>query len=179
LDRINRNTTEDIHRLQESTARKLDAYNDRLHDPFYQLVVTDAKLSENSDSYVLTATIPPHEQEQISINIRGNQLVLSGNRRSKEKIEDAPGRELSTSSFQTFSETFPLDMPVDSRALSRRFDGDQLTVTIPKRLNYKPAPMHEIKKAEPIRAERPKFPDNLTAADIGTKPERDEPLTLS
>ena len=79
---------------------------------------------ESDDAYVLTATIPSHEQHSVQVSVRGDRLVVSGARRSDEKEDLGPGRSVTTSSYQNYSESFPLTMPVEARMLRREFDGD-------------------------------------------------------
>jgi HSP20 family molecular chaperone IbpA len=161
LDRLNSRASQKIRDIREDTAQKLDAYSDRQDDPFYKLVNLDADVRETPDAFILTARVPEHEQRNITVSVRGGrQLVVSGFRRNEEKLEPEPGHTQSTSSYQSFSESFPLSWPVNGRGLSREFDGDELIVTLPKQPTYAaPAPFKA--KAERFRAERPHFPPDL------------------
>ncbi len=156
---LNWRANQEIETLKRETAMKLDAYSTQKQDPFYRLVNVDGRLTENDEQFVFTAKIPKHEQDRININIRGSELVISGKRRSEEAIEVEPGRTQRTSSYQSFSETFPLGWPVNPKNMTREWDGDTLVVRIPKRATYE-APRT---KPTPERAtlQRPKFPKNL------------------
>lgn len=166
------------HKLKEvrmDTSRKLAAYENRQRDPFYQILDVGAELSDEGDSFVLTARIPPHEQRNISVAVRGDQLVLSGYRRSQEKVDIEPGRSQSTSAYQAFTETFPLPGPVDAKQLRREFDGDMLLIYIPKKqgfqANSKP---FQAKTPERARVERPRFPDNIVVSEAPKDPDTGE-----
>jgi len=161
----------ELARLDSS--EKLSAYTSRQTDPFYKLVNINATLSEHDDEFVLEATIPSHEQDNISINIRNNQIVVSGRRRNEEKSQLAPGRELATQSFQSFSETIPLPWPVDAKMLSRGFEGDTLVVRVPKKLTYTAEPYKAKQKPSRARLERPKFPENIPIAENKEEPATD------
>ncbi len=152
---------ETLKDLRLSTSNKLAAYEARQKDPFYKLVDLNADIDETGDAFILTASIPEHEREHLSVAVRGNQIVLSGRRRNEEKLDLAPDHTLSTASYQSYSESFPLALPVEDKLISKRFDGDQLVVYIPKKgrdLSY-----HSPQKAKPerLRAVRPDFPKNL------------------
>lgn len=155
-----------IRQVRAETAHKLAAYRSRQSDPFYQVVELDADLRESADRYVLRATIPPHEQKHISVSLKGENIVVSGFRRNEEKQELEPGKTRATASFQSFHESFPLDNPVEAKQLTRRFEGDQLIIEVPKKREYQLAKPYQGKPTpERARLEKPKFPDNLPYTD--------------
>jgi HSP20 family molecular chaperone IbpA len=163
LHRIQSEAARELEGMRADFASRLDAYSTRAKDPFYRLVELGGALSETNDAFVFRASVPSHEQDGISVSLRGNTLVIQGKRRSSEKIESAPGREVSTASYQTYMETHPLTHPVEARALTKSFSGDELTVVIPKKakdLDYRAYQ----RKPKEIAAERPKFPDQLPLA---------------
>lgn len=192
---INWRASREVEDLKRDTALKLDAYSSQKTDPFYRMVNINAALRETDDNFVLTAQIPPHERDKININVRGNELVISGKRKSEETLEASPGHTLRTNAYQSFSESFPLGWPVDPKFMTREWAGDELTVRIPKRSTYEaPRPKKEVERAV---LERPNFPKNLpteerlavmnstaaeeqAAKDAGTPPSRRKPgKTLS
>jgi len=162
LERINAHASRKIEDIRSDTAAKLDGYQTRQRDPFYKLQEIDADISESRDAFVITARVPKHEQKNVTVSIKGgNQLVVSGYRRSEEKLEREPGHVQSTSSYQTFSESVPLTWPVDGRALTREFKGDEIIVTIPKKPFYTANAPHKAPKITRARVERPQFADNI------------------
>lgn len=173
LDDIQDRASRAIRELRQDTSHKLAAYADRQEDPFYKLLDLQASVSDEGDYYELTARIPEHEQAHVSVSIKGGQIVLSGYRRNEEKLEVGPGHSRGTNSFQSFLETFPLAWPVDAKKLSREFEGERLTVRVPKKsdLAYR-SPTAAAKPAR-ARVERPKFPENLPLAKTETAPGSD------
>lgn len=149
----------EIEAIRENSAHRLDAYASRQRDPFYKLVSIGGKIQEYENQFVFKAQIPEHEQARVSVAIRGNQLVVSGQRRNEESLQLEPGRTQRTSSFQSYSESFPLDWPVNPANMTREFDGDTLIVRIPKKTTYEPPTQK--RTADRTEASRPNFPKNL------------------
>ncbi len=171
---VNWRASREVEALKRETAQKLDAYSTQKSDPFYRMVNVSAKIRETPEQFILTAQVPTHEQDKININVRGNELVISGKRKSEEKLDAGPGHTLRTNAYQSFSETFPLGWPVDPKFMTREWDGEELTVRIPKRSTYEaPRPKPEVTKAS---LERPSFPKNLPTEKqlIAANSEKDE-----
>lgn len=160
LNSLQSESSRQLKQARLDTSRKLAAYTERQEDPFYQMMDTKAEFRDEGDRYTLTAQIPQHEQDHVSVAIRGNQLVISGYRRNEEKVELEPGRTRGTNAFQSFTESFPFAQAVESGLMTREFDGNTLTVTVPKK-NLSTA--YQPYKAKPARAhvDRPNFPANL------------------
>jgi HSP20 family molecular chaperone IbpA len=179
LSELNQTASEQLRRSRMDTAQKLAAYEERQEDPFYKLLDLNAQLHDIGDSYVLTARIPPHEQQKVNVSLKGNnQLVISGYRRNEEKLEVGPGRMKGTASHQSYSETFPLSWPVEGRKLEKYFEGDELIVKLPKKTENSVHSVYESdKKAKPERArvQRPTFPENLPNTTANPAPEAGDP----
>jgi HSP20 family molecular chaperone IbpA len=178
LGRIQSKAANELASLQQSNSEKLESYATRSGDPFYRLKQSGAQVTESGEAYVVRTTVPRHEQSGFNVSVRDDQIVITGNRRNKESLELAPGRTQSTSSFQSFTETFPIRFPVDARQATRSVEGDEITYTFPKKGYYdksagiggrKPAP-------ERVVQNKPNFPDNLSVpefrpgSDAGRKP---------
>jgi HSP20 family molecular chaperone IbpA len=163
LRRIDSDAADKLESLRSSNTERLDAYRDTRRDPFYRSIELRASLSEAKDGYVLTARIPKHEQKNISINVRGNQIVLTGKRQSTERIDGKPGETLETSNYQSFSKTFPITWPVEPTYLTKEFVGDTLIVSIPKKEFWEANPILRERKIKPdqAKANRPNFPSDL------------------
>jgi HSP20 family molecular chaperone IbpA len=178
MARLNNATYSELQKTRLDHARKLAAYDQRADDPFYQLLDLQADFEDEGDKYVLTARIPEHEQKNISVAVRGNQIVLSGTRRNEEKVELSPGHLRGTNSYQSFMESFPLAQPVDVYRVTHEFKGDRVMVTIPKK-----AMASEYKPHRPtphrIAVQKPNFPPNLphVGDDDATKVAQTEPAS--
>lgn len=88
-------------------------------------------ISEDKDSYILTAELPGVSKENIKIEVKDNQLTLSG---KKEKcIDGGNGNyQYTESSCGSFSRSFQLPKNVTSDSISAKHDNGVLTLIIPK-----------------------------------------------
>ncbi len=169
LNRLNEDASRKLGDLREDATRKLATYETRQEDPFYQLVDLDAELTEIDDAFILTARVPEHEQSSVKATVQGNQIVLTGTRRAEDREELGEGRQRSTSSFQSFRETFAVDWPVSHASILRETDGELLTFIFPKRAGMidpetgqkKSLQNPRLADLSPRRAPRPDFPENL------------------
>ncbi len=164
LNRLWDRASGEIRRTRESTAARLAAYSDRQADPFYKQMNLDTKLSENADEYILTARIPEHEREHVVVSVKGNNLVISGSRRNEEHLDHPDGSGQNTSSFQSYSESHPISWPVESKLITKTYSGDTLEVRVPKKDANHIVPQYQAPKPERVRAERPRYPDNIPYA---------------
>lgn len=150
----------ELAKLREEHSQKLAIYDSRGEDPFYKMVKLGGELQETDTHFVWQAQVPAHEQKDISVSIKGGDLVIEGQRRNEERVEVEPGHFISTHSFQKYSEAIALPQPVNKEHLYREFQGDTLMISIPKWRNR-----HEIatedKDYVPIEARRPQFPGDL------------------
>jgi HSP20 family molecular chaperone IbpA len=160
---VNWRAAREVEAVKRDTSLKLAGYSSQKNDPFYRMVNLNARLTENDQQFILTAKIPEHERDRVNINLRGNDVVISGKRKSDEILEIEPGHTQRTSAYQTYSETFPLNWPVNPKNMTREWDGDSLIVRIPKKTTYE-APRQK-KEVARSTLERPAFPANLPTAE--------------
>lgn len=162
LANLNNKASAQLEHLQDKYSTKLAAYSDRAHDPFYKMADVAARVREDGDNYYLIAKIPPHEQDHVTLTIKGsNTLVLNGRRTMQDRKQNEDGGFISTSSHQSFTQSFPLDMPVEERAVMKEVNGDEVVFTVAK-MGRPASPIyqanHSIDKAKGMA---PNFPTNL------------------
>lgn len=160
LTQLNNRANDQLMSLRDGHSRKLAAYDSRQSDPFYQLVDLNPVVHENDDVYMIQARIPEHEQKHVSISVRDNHVVLAGQRRSDEKLDAGFGRIKSTSSFQSYHEVIPISTPVNEKAVEKQFEGDMLTIILPKKGGSYIRPAYK-RPVEPVTAQKPNFPKDL------------------
>ncbi len=160
MARLTNETYAQLQKARLDSSRKLSAYGERQSDPFYKLMDLQAEFEDQGDKYVLTARVPEHEQRNVTVAIRGNQVVLSGTRKNEERVELEPGHEKGTSSYQSFMESFAFTHPVENSMLTHEFKGDRVIVTVPKKLLASEYHPHKMKPAR-TQVQKPDFPANL------------------
>jgi HSP20 family molecular chaperone IbpA len=169
MGNIFRNTREKLSEIRQDSADRLAGYARRQDDPFYQLRDLEGRFHETPEAYIVELDLPSHEQQNVSVAVRGKQLVISGFRRNEEKQEVAPGHAKATSSYQSYSETFPLRYPVQARQISREAEEGRVRFTVPKLTEYTPYELYssdgkkkqEKPKPEAAKLEKPQFPSNI------------------
>lgn len=154
-----------LDQLQKQNQVKLAHYAQKQVDPFYQAKDLGAQLRDRGEFYEVELTVPKHEQENISCSIKGNSILVSGNRRNEEKRDLGAGHTLGTSTFQSFHETFPLRAPVENEKLKKEFRGEKVLITVPKkdlRLEHEvDSKMNQVAPPPKVRVELPYVLENL------------------
>lgn len=125
--------------LEEITDQKLETMNSAgkylkaKDDPFYQMQKLDGRLKETATDYILEAPVPEYEKDQVKVFVRNGRLVLQGQRRFEDKVENKDeGHKISTNSYQTFREEVKLDRPVAEKLIESTWSDGHLKVRIPK-----------------------------------------------
>jgi len=93
-------------------------------------------VEEGKDAFLLRAELPGVAKESLSIELKDNRLVLTGNKSSVMK--DSGGCCHVESSHGEFSRVFELPRNVKSDALEAEYKDGLLTLRIPKAEEAKP-----------------------------------------
>jgi HSP20 family protein len=88
-----------------------------------------ADLSETDDGYLVEVEVPGVKREDISIEVAGNELTISGEFEEKEKVGWFRSRTRRTGRFE-YRAVLPQD--VDTDRISANLAEGVLTVTVPK-----------------------------------------------
>ena len=86
---------------------------------------------EREDEYLLTAELPGLEEKDFQLEVHGNVLTLSGEKRSGHE-EERKGWRWSERSYGSFRRAVQLPVEVSSDKASASFRNGVLTVTLPK-----------------------------------------------
>ena len=86
---------------------------------------------EGEFAYHVDADLPGVKKEDISINIKGSTLTLSGERRHKEEIKEEDYQRVE-SSFGKFERSFTLPEGADTENITASSKDGVLEVVIPK-----------------------------------------------
>jgi len=94
-------------------------------------------LVETDDHFVLKADLPGLSDEDVHIDVEGDVLTVSGERKSEHE-DKREGYVRVERSFGAFSRSLTLPEGVDADAVTARFDHGVLEVRIPKPEQRKP-----------------------------------------
>lgn len=133
LSTLQEETQEKMQHLTSQMAQNLHDYESKQEDPFYQAVTLPSELVEKPTHYELTLWIPDFEQKNITLSRQGEDLLITGYRRHETQVTQASGKIQKTASYQSFSETFPLEWPIEENAIMRSSEPDHLRLLIPKK----------------------------------------------
>jgi HSP20 family protein len=105
-----------------------------------------ADIHETDNQYVLTLDLPGMEKANINIETRGNQLVISGEKKSSSENEDQVNHYYQKErSFGYFSNSIPLPEDADQGAINADYKDGVLTVKIDKLASAKSKQNKKIK----------------------------------
>jgi HSP20 family protein len=88
-------------------------------------------MSEDEDSYKISAELPGLDAKDVDVSISGNTLVLKGEKR-QEKEEKEKNYYFSERAYGSFQRAFELPGSVDRDKVSADFSKGVLTITLPK-----------------------------------------------
>lgn len=145
-------------------ATKLDAYANRQNDPFYRLVSANSNITDIGDSLEIRIRVPEHERGNIRVQLSNKDILISGVRSNNEQVETEPGRWVSTTSHQTYSEKLNLPANVDAKSL--RIVHDDSGDVVYHLDKFDPAKKAPVFKADAVAMDRaqiptPNYPSNL------------------
>ncbi|MGE4133813.1 MAG: Hsp20/alpha crystallin family protein [Bdellovibrionales bacterium] len=89
------------------------------------------ELSEDKSNYVMTFDMPGVKKEDVKIELDGNRLMVSAERREEKKTEDKK-RRYSEVSYGSYQRTCTLPSAVDDKKVDAKFENGVLTLTMPK-----------------------------------------------
>ena len=119
--------------------RQLDDFFNEAMSPIAQPSVARGPLlfspacdvEEHPDSYLLSFDLPGMKKDEISIEVRGNQIVVSGDRRHERKVEEGC-MQLMERRAGHFSRTMSLPTDIKGDGIEARYEDGVLSVAIPK-----------------------------------------------
>ena len=94
-------------------------------------------IEENEESFVLHADLPGLKKEDISIEVDGQELVISGKREAPSEVADG-GTYRRERHFGSFARRFKLGPAIKSENIGAAYKDGVLTVTLPKAEEDKP-----------------------------------------
>jgi HSP20 family protein len=92
---------------------------------------------EETDRVLVTAELPGFTQDQIKVEMEGNVLTISGERKLEGEKSDRTYSGMERS-YGSFVRSFTLPTAVDRDNIHATFENGLLTIELPKTQEYKP-----------------------------------------
>lgn len=122
----------ELNRTLQKTAFNVSETESKIDDPFYHLNRLDSEFTDEGDFYQLRFKVPEHEMKNMKVQISGQNVQITGTRDNNATAVIDEGHDLSTRSYQTYSERFKLDVPVDAKSVVKTEEDGWIQYTIPK-----------------------------------------------
>lgn len=89
-------------------------------------------ITDEGDSYLLTADLPGFEKDDIHIDVKHGYLTVSAERHSEHEDKDKKGKFIRKErSYGSYRRSFPVD-GIDEKKISAKYDNGILSVSLPK-----------------------------------------------
>lgn len=88
-------------------------------------------IAETENQYEVTVDLPGLKPDEVKVELVGNSLVISGERKQESETKDKTFHRVERS-YGMFRRSFPLDQNVEAENISARFSNGVLTITVPK-----------------------------------------------
>jgi HSP20 family protein len=131
------NIAREVDHLQDSIRRMFDNPFTVATEPlpFAQPIgwFPAVEITESDNELTMTAELPGLDRKDVKIDLDGNLLTLSGEKR-EEKIEEGTDKEyhIEERMYGAFQRSFTLPLTVESDKITAEFDKGILTVRLPK-----------------------------------------------
>lgn len=124
--------TSQINNLMLENAKDQMYVQKKSEDPFYRVQRLNPTLHDVGDEYIVNLKMPAHEQEHVRLSHQKGQLTVSNNRRFEAQSKTEEGQSVSTSAYQSYSESLPITGRVDITKMRRSYSDGILTFRLPK-----------------------------------------------
>ena len=123
--------------IQRQMEHLFNTVRDRQPDRTGAGVYPAVNITEDADSYYVSAELPGVKPADLDLNVTANQLTLSGERKISEEVIDARYHRREREAGH-FSRAVALPGDIDTEAVKARMVDGVLTVTVPKAEKAKP-----------------------------------------
>lgn len=106
-------------------------FNDSVVRAGYSSFVPNVDIIENENSYELHVEVPGMKKEDFNIELKDNNLTVSGERKFTSEKKEKNFYSMETK-YGSFSRSFTLPENVDSSKINAKYNDGILELTIPK-----------------------------------------------
>lgn len=95
-------------------------------------------LEENESAYLMTIDLPGVKKEDVQVNLNGNILTVSGERKRMETVTDKNGTRKEERAYGKFQRSFTLPETVNAEKIEANLENGVLSLALPKAEAAKP-----------------------------------------
>lgn len=95
-------------------------------------------LEENENGYLMTVDLPGVRKEDVQINLQGQTLTISGERKRAETVKGKDGSRRETRTYGKFQLSFTLPESVNVENIEANLENGVLSLALPKAESAKP-----------------------------------------
>ena len=117
--------------------REFEALQRRFFSPERSMVSFGTDILDDGDSFRLVADLPGFKKEDINIEVTGDRLCISAERK-QENEENKDGYLRRERSYGSYSRCFDISA-IEADGITGSYTDGVLTLTLPKRAELKPA----------------------------------------
>lgn len=88
-------------------------------------------IRETEENFLLSIDMPGINKEDIDIELNGNQLMISGERKKEEELSENGAHRIERA-FGHFKRTFTLPEGINSEVIEASYDNGVLSICLPK-----------------------------------------------
>jgi HSP20 family protein len=135
---------EQVQDMQRRMQRAMLDNNNRFNRPGLQPAGLSLNFSESDTAYLINADMPGKKKEDIVIEVKGDFIVISGERKSEQKVEN-DNYYLQEISAGKFSRALALPQNIKKNEITSEYNNGVLSIKIPKQAPVKQAEAPNIK----------------------------------
>lgn len=125
------NPFREIAKVEEAFDRFLDEMSSKKLNGNIAEFSPSCDIEEDGNKYLLKFDLPGVKKDQVKVEIDGDRLTVTAERREERKSESSK-KYLSEVSYGSYTRTFTLPGMVEEKNIDAKFENGVLTVSVPK-----------------------------------------------
>jgi len=104
-----------------------DSLFNRPYHPVFYTTHSASQISENDKAYTISIDMPGVDKKEITLEVTGNRIMVSGERKDERKTKEKDER-----SYSSYQQSFSLPDDADLSKIQAESENGVLKITVPK-----------------------------------------------
>lgn len=104
-----------------------DSLFSRPYHPAFYTARSASQITENEKAYIISIDMPGVDKKEINLEVAGNRIMVSGERKDERKT-----KEKSERSYSSYQQSFTLPDDADLNKIQAESENGVLKITVPK-----------------------------------------------